>query len=186
MVRSWIHSAGAQRVAINPGFAFCLPRMVPLYTRGPPSPRDFLRRTLVQLRRPSRQPALTCVRMWHRAWGQLQPSARFQTRCSSAHGQQLILRVKRPAAVRPVAVQGQVERQAVGQELNAALNSNGPGSGPAAPGPCQQFAPRHRSPTPNGRKRSVCGATGRSSSAGLHQRGSLGQGASITHAISIA
>ena len=34
-----------------------------LYTRGPPSPRNFLRRTIVQLQRPSPQPALTCDRL---------------------------------------------------------------------------------------------------------------------------
>ena len=34
--------------------------MAPLYTREPPSPRDCVRRTIVQVRRPSLQPALTC------------------------------------------------------------------------------------------------------------------------------
>ena len=34
--------------------------MAPLYTREPPSPRDCVRRTIVQVRRPSRQPTLTC------------------------------------------------------------------------------------------------------------------------------
>ena len=29
----------------QPGFPFCLPWMAPLYTRGPPRPRDFVRRT---------------------------------------------------------------------------------------------------------------------------------------------
>ncbi len=33
----------------------------PLYTREPPSPRDCVRRTIVQIRRPSLQPALTCA-----------------------------------------------------------------------------------------------------------------------------
>ena len=31
-----------------------------LYTREPPSPRDCVRRTIVQVRMPSPQPALTC------------------------------------------------------------------------------------------------------------------------------
>ena len=44
----------------TPGFPFCLPRMAPLYTREPPSPRDCVRRTIVQVRRPSPQPALAC------------------------------------------------------------------------------------------------------------------------------
>ena len=44
----------------NPGFPFCLPRMAPLYTREPPSPRDCVRRTIVQVRRPSLQPTLPC------------------------------------------------------------------------------------------------------------------------------
>ena len=30
----------------EPGFPFCLPRMAPLYTREPPSPRDCVRRTI--------------------------------------------------------------------------------------------------------------------------------------------
>ena len=47
----------------KPGFPFCLPRMAPLYTREPPIPRNFLRRTIVQLRRPSPQPPLTCNRL---------------------------------------------------------------------------------------------------------------------------
>ena len=37
--------------------------MAPLYTREPPIPRNFLRRTIVQLRRPSPQPPLTCNRL---------------------------------------------------------------------------------------------------------------------------
>ncbi len=37
--------------------------MAPLYTRGPPSAPNFLRRTIVQLQRPSPQPALTCDRL---------------------------------------------------------------------------------------------------------------------------
>ena len=48
---------------IRPGFPFCLPRMAPLYTRGPPSARNSVRRTIVQLQRPSPQPALTCDRL---------------------------------------------------------------------------------------------------------------------------
>ena len=48
---------------LYPGFPFCLPRMAPLYTREPPIPRNFLRRTIVQLRRPSPQPPLTCNRL---------------------------------------------------------------------------------------------------------------------------
>ena len=46
-----------------PGFPFCLPRMAPLYTRGPPSARNSVHRTIVQLQRPSPQPALTCDRL---------------------------------------------------------------------------------------------------------------------------
>ena len=49
--------------SLKPGFPFCLPRMAPLYTREPPIPRNFLRRTIVQLRRPSPQPPLTCNRL---------------------------------------------------------------------------------------------------------------------------
>ena len=45
------------------GFPFCLPRMAPLYTRGPPSARNSVHRTIVQLQRPSPQPALTCDRL---------------------------------------------------------------------------------------------------------------------------
>ena len=51
----------------NPGFPFCLPRMAPLYTREPPSPRDCVRRTIVQVRRPSLQPTLTCSELEVRA-----------------------------------------------------------------------------------------------------------------------
>ena len=47
----------------KPGFPFCLPRMAPLYTRGPPSARNSVHRTIVQLQRPSPQPALTCDRL---------------------------------------------------------------------------------------------------------------------------
>ena len=43
-----------------PGISVCLPRMAPLYTREPPSPRDCVRRTIVQVGRPSPQPALAC------------------------------------------------------------------------------------------------------------------------------
>ena len=43
----------------NPGFPFCLLRVPPLYTREPPSARNFVRRTIVQLQRPSPQPAPT-------------------------------------------------------------------------------------------------------------------------------
>ena len=42
-----------------PGFPICLPQMAPLYTREPPSARNSVRRTIVQLRRPSPQPTLT-------------------------------------------------------------------------------------------------------------------------------
>ena len=51
------------RHRIKPGFPFCLPRMAPLYTRGPPSARNSVHRTIVQLQRPSPQPALTCDRL---------------------------------------------------------------------------------------------------------------------------
>ena len=43
----------------EPGFPICLPRMAPLYTREPPSARNSVRRTIVQLQRRSPQPALT-------------------------------------------------------------------------------------------------------------------------------
>ena len=49
--------------ALYPGFPFCLPRMASLYIREPPSARNFVRRTIVQLQRPSPQPALTCDRL---------------------------------------------------------------------------------------------------------------------------
>ena len=42
-----------------PGFPFCLRRMAPLYTRGSPSARNFVRRTIVRLQRRSPQPAPT-------------------------------------------------------------------------------------------------------------------------------
>ena len=47
---------------IKPGFPICLPQMAPLYTREPPSARNSVRRTIVQLQRPSPQPTLT----WNR------------------------------------------------------------------------------------------------------------------------
>ena len=50
------------RVAIRPGFPIYLPQMAPLYTREPPSARNSVRRTIVQLQRPSPQPTLT----WNR------------------------------------------------------------------------------------------------------------------------
>jgi len=40
--------------------------MAPLYTRRSPNARNFVRRTIVQLRRPSPQPALTCARVSNR------------------------------------------------------------------------------------------------------------------------
>jgi hypothetical protein len=40
----------------TPGFPSWLPRMAPLYTLGPPSARTSVRRTIVQLQRPSPQP----------------------------------------------------------------------------------------------------------------------------------
>ena len=46
----------------KPGFPICLPQMAPLYTREPPSARNPVRRTIVQLQRPSPQPTLT----WNR------------------------------------------------------------------------------------------------------------------------
>ena len=46
----------------SPGFPICLPQMAPLYTREPPSARNPVRRTIVQLQRPSPQPTLT----WNR------------------------------------------------------------------------------------------------------------------------
>ncbi len=62
-VRVLAHTLGLVDTSFNPGFPFCLPRMVPLYTRESPIPRNFLRRTIVQLRRPSPQPPLTCNRL---------------------------------------------------------------------------------------------------------------------------
>ena len=50
-------------ILLDPGFPFCLPRMASLYIREPPSARNFVRRTIVQLQRPSPQPALTCDRL---------------------------------------------------------------------------------------------------------------------------
>ena len=47
---------------IKPAFPICLPQMAPLYTREPPSARNSVRRTIVQLQRPSPQPTLT----WNR------------------------------------------------------------------------------------------------------------------------
>ena len=44
-------------VTYQPGFQFCLPWMAPLYTRRAPSPRNFVHRSIVQLQRPSPQPA---------------------------------------------------------------------------------------------------------------------------------
>ena len=46
----------------KPGFPIRLPQMAPLYTREPPSARNPVRRTIVQLQRPSPQPTLT----WNR------------------------------------------------------------------------------------------------------------------------
>ena len=49
------------------GFPFYLPRMDPLYTRKRQSPRNPLHRTIVEVLRPSLQPALTCTRLEVRA-----------------------------------------------------------------------------------------------------------------------
>ena len=46
----------------EPGFPIYLPQMAPLYTREPLSARNSVRRTIVQLQRPSPQPTLT----WNR------------------------------------------------------------------------------------------------------------------------
>ena len=51
------------RSSFEAGCPFCVPRMVPLSTRGPPSARNFVRRTIVQLQRPSPQSELTCERL---------------------------------------------------------------------------------------------------------------------------
>ena len=45
--------------SLKPGCPFCLPWMAPLYTRRVPSARNFVHRSIVQLQRPSPQPALT-------------------------------------------------------------------------------------------------------------------------------
>ena len=55
--------AGRLRRWSRPGFPICLPQMAPLYTREPPSARNSVRRTIVQLQRPSPQPTLT----WNRS-----------------------------------------------------------------------------------------------------------------------
>ena len=47
------------------GFPFCLRRMAPLYTRSPRSHKIFVRRTIVQLQRPSPEPRST--------WNRLEP-----------------------------------------------------------------------------------------------------------------
>ena len=49
--------------AYEPGFPICLPRMVPLYTREPPSARNFVRRPIGRLQRLSPQPAVTWKRL---------------------------------------------------------------------------------------------------------------------------
>ena len=43
-------------LAVKPGFPFCLSRMAPLYTQPPPSGRNSVRRTSVQLQRLSLSP----------------------------------------------------------------------------------------------------------------------------------
>ena len=45
--------------ASYPGFPICWPQMAPLYTREPPSARNSVRRTIVQLQRPSFESAPT-------------------------------------------------------------------------------------------------------------------------------
>ena len=55
----WLFEAA---IPFKPGFPICLPQMAPLYTREPPSARNSVRRTIVQLQRPSPQPTLT----WNR------------------------------------------------------------------------------------------------------------------------
>ena len=55
-------SKASRGLPIKPGFPICLPQMAPLYTREPPSARNSVRRTIVQLQRPSPQPTLT----WNR------------------------------------------------------------------------------------------------------------------------
>ena len=54
---------GRPHLGPGPGFPFCLPPMAPLYTRPPPSARNSVHRTIVQLQSPSPQPALTCDRL---------------------------------------------------------------------------------------------------------------------------
>ena len=44
---------------LYPGFPICWPQMAPLYTREPPSARNSVRRTIVQLQRPSFESAPT-------------------------------------------------------------------------------------------------------------------------------
>ena len=44
---------------LKPGFPICWPQVAPLYTREPPSARNSVRRTIVQLQRPSFESAPT-------------------------------------------------------------------------------------------------------------------------------
>ena len=46
-------------IRFKPGFPICWPQMAPLYTREPPSARNSVRRTIVQLQRPSFESAPT-------------------------------------------------------------------------------------------------------------------------------
>ena len=80
---------------VKPGFPFCLPRMAPLYTRGPPSPRNFLRRTIVQLRRPSPQLPLTRNRLEPLLSGHSSDTAPHS--CSSSPSGFVALAARQPA-----------------------------------------------------------------------------------------
>ena len=62
MQRSFPARYGKVLNTLYPGFPICLPQMAPLYARRPPSARNSVRRTIVQLQRPSPQPTLT----WNR------------------------------------------------------------------------------------------------------------------------
>ena len=127
-----------RRRALYPGFPFCLPRMASLYIREPPSARNFVRRTIVQLQRPSPQPALTCDRLEppaFRAFSQTPPhTCALSSPCgTSLHSS----RVSLPARVAPKSFAA-CRRTAAGSDalLPAGASSTAHAS-PAGP----QFSP---------------------------------------------
>ena len=70
------------RPCCTPGFPICLPQMAPLYTREPPSARNSVRRTIVQLQRPSPQPTLTWNRSADHVYREIRPILGQQIRGS--------------------------------------------------------------------------------------------------------